>query len=61
MRVVVVLLPALFIFAKTLPPAHVLTHIWWAFLMAEGFSALVGAFLLRRIYREKVAPLGTRP
>jgi putative MATE family efflux protein len=60
MRVVVVLLPVLYIFSKLLPHGQVLTHIWWAFGMAEGFSALVGAFLLRRIYRQKVTPLGKR-
>jgi putative MATE family efflux protein len=53
MRVVVVLLPALYIFAKTLP----INQIWWAFVMAEGFSALIGSFLLHRIYKQKVMPL----
>jgi Na+-driven multidrug efflux pump len=53
MRVVVVLLPVLYIFSKLLP----INQIWWAFPMAEGFSAVVGAFLLRRIYRQKVTPL----
>jgi putative MATE family efflux protein len=60
MRVVVVLLPVLYIFSKLLPHGQVLTHIWWAFGMAEGFSAVVGAFLLRRIYKQKVAPLEKR-
>ncbi|MDR3254811.1 MAG: MATE family efflux transporter [Synergistaceae bacterium] len=53
MRVVVVLLPALYIFARIFD----LKHVWWAFVLAEGFSALVGAFLLKRIYFQKVAPL----
>jgi putative MATE family efflux protein len=52
-RVVVVLLPVLYIFSKLLP----INQIWWAFVMAEFFSAVVGAFLLRRIYRQKVALL----
>jgi putative MATE family efflux protein len=54
MRVVIVLLPALYIFAKFFE----LNQIWWAFMLAEALSAVVGAFLLKRIYREKVAPLG---
>jgi len=53
MRVVVVLLPALYLFSRFLP----VTRIWWAFVLAEAASTVVGAFLLRRIYREKVAPL----
>jgi putative MATE family efflux protein len=52
MRVVVVLLPVLYIFAKLLP----ISQIWWAFVMAEAFSAVVGAFLLHRIYTRKVMP-----
>jgi putative MATE family efflux protein len=53
MRVVVVLLPVLYIFARFFE----LNQVWWAFVMAEGFSALTGAFLLHRIYQQKVAPL----
>jgi putative MATE family efflux protein len=56
MRVVVVLLPVLYIFSKLLP----INQIWWAFSMAEGFSGVVGAFLLRRVYRQKVTALGTQ-
>ncbi|MDR2796865.1 MAG: MATE family efflux transporter [Treponema sp.] len=55
MRVVVVLIPALYIFAKIFP----LHKVWWAFVLAEFFSTLTGAFLLKRIYREKVSPLKT--
>jgi putative MATE family efflux protein len=55
MRVVVVLLPVLYIFAHIFE----ISAVWWAFVMAEAFSALVGAFLLKRIYRQKVAPLET--
>jgi putative MATE family efflux protein len=55
MRVVVVLLPALYIFVKLFP----LDMVWWAFVMAEFFSAVVGAFLLKHIYHERVTPLKT--
>ncbi|MDR1230346.1 MAG: MATE family efflux transporter [Spirochaetaceae bacterium] len=53
MRVVIVLLPALSLFAKL----FALNQIWWAFVLAEAVSAIVGAFLLKQIYREKVKPL----
>jgi len=53
LRVVIILLPALYIFAKLLP----LNTVWWAFVLAEGGSAVVGAFLLKRIYSQKVAPI----
>jgi putative MATE family efflux protein len=53
MRVVVVLIPVLYIFANIFP----LGKVWWAFVLAEFFSAIVGAFLLKRIYHEKVTPL----
>jgi Na+-driven multidrug efflux pump len=54
MRVVVILIPVLYLFAKIFQ----LNQVWWAFVLAEGFSAIVGAFLLKRIYHEKVTPLG---
>jgi putative MATE family efflux protein len=53
MRVAVVLLPALYIFVRIFP----LNQAWWAFVLAEGFSAVVGAFLLHRIYTRRVAPI----
>jgi putative MATE family efflux protein len=53
MRVIVVLLPALYIFADLFE----LDNVWWAFVMAEGFSAIIGAFLLKRIYSSKVKPM----
>jgi putative MATE family efflux protein len=53
MRVAVVLLPVLYIFVRIFP----LNQAWWAFVLAEGFSAVVGAFLLHRIYTQKVAPI----
>jgi putative MATE family efflux protein len=54
MRVVVVLLPVLFLFVKL----FALHQIWWAFVLAEGVSAVAGAFLLKHIYHRKVSPLG---
>jgi putative MATE family efflux protein len=54
MRVVIVLLPALYLFAQCFAPRQV----WWAFVLAEALSAAVGAVLFKRIYREKVKPLG---
>jgi putative MATE family efflux protein len=53
MRVVVILLPTLWLFAKF----FALNQIWWAFVLAEAVSALTGTFLLKQIYREKVKPL----
>jgi Na+-driven multidrug efflux pump len=53
MRVAVVLLPALYIFVRI----FAINQVWWAFVLAEGFSALVGAFLLHRIYTRRVAPI----
>jgi putative MATE family efflux protein len=53
MRVIVVLLPVLYIFTRILP----LNQVWWAFVLAEGLSAAVGVFLLNSIYKEKVAPM----
>jgi putative MATE family efflux protein len=53
MRVVIVLIPGLYIFLKIVP----INQIWWAFVLAEGVSAVVGVFLLKRIYHEKVQPL----
>jgi putative MATE family efflux protein len=52
-RVVVILLPVLYLFAKL----FTLNTIWWAFVLAECGSAIVGAFLLERIYKQKVANL----
>jgi putative MATE family efflux protein len=52
-RVVIVLLPVLYIFSKLFP----IDQIWWAFSLAEGGSALVGVFLLKRIYSQRVAKL----
>jgi putative MATE family efflux protein len=52
-RVVVILLPTLYLFTKL----FTLNTVWWAFVLAEGGSAVVGAFLLKRIYTQKVVPL----
>lgn len=53
LRVIIILLPVLYIFAKLFP----LNMVWWAFALAEGGSAVVGAFLLKRIYSQKVVPI----
>ncbi|MCC8190829.1 MAG: MATE family efflux transporter [Planctomycetes bacterium] len=53
MRVVVVLLPVLYFLATR----YTLDRVWWAFFLAEGASAALGAYLLHRIYVERVAPL----
>jgi Na+-driven multidrug efflux pump len=53
MRVAVVLLPTLYIFVRI----FALNQVWWAFVLAEVFSAGIGAFLLYRIYTRKVAPI----
>jgi putative MATE family efflux protein len=55
MRVIIVLIPVLYIFSKFFE----LNQVWWAFVLAEALSAIVGAFLLKRIYQEKVKPLQT--
>ena len=53
LRVVVILLPVLYIFSVILP----IDKIWIAFILAEFGSAIVAAFLLRHIYKEKIAIL----
>lgn len=53
LRVVIILLPVLYIFAKLFP----LNIVWWAFMIAESGAAMVGAFFLNRIYAQKVAPI----
>lgn len=53
LRVIVILLPEVYIFSKLLP----ISMVWWAFVLAEGGSAVVGAFLLKRIYSQKVVPI----
>jgi Na+-driven multidrug efflux pump len=52
-RVVVILLPILFLFVKL----FTLNVIWWAFVLAEFGSAVVGVFLLKHIYNQKVVPI----
>lgn len=48
------LLPMAFLFAKLFG----LHAVWYAFALAELVSLAVSTFLLRKIYREKVKPLG---
>jgi putative MATE family efflux protein len=50
LRIVIVLLPILYLFSRL----FILSNIWWAFTIADVFSALVAAFLLRHIYSQKV-------
>lgn len=52
-RQLVVILPAAYIFAKVFG----LNMVWWSFALAELVSLILSAFLLRRIYREKIKPL----
>jgi Na+-driven multidrug efflux pump len=53
-RLILVVFPVAYFFS-TLPNAQSL--IWWSFPIAEAFSAVAGALLLRRVYRQKVTPL----
>jgi putative MATE family efflux protein len=50
LRIVIVLLPVLYLFSKL----FTLNRIWWAFTIADSFSALVAAFLLKYIYSKRV-------
>jgi putative MATE family efflux protein len=52
-RVVVVLLPVLYVLARFFG----LDQAWWAFVLAETFSGIVACFLLRHLYAQKVAKL----
>ena len=54
LRVVVILLPLLYVFANLFE----LSRVWWAFILSEGLSALVGAVLLKQIYLQKVVNIG---
>jgi putative MATE family efflux protein len=53
LRVVILLLPVLYACVR-LFDAH---HVWWAFILAEGGSSIIAAFLLKRIYSQKVIPI----
>ena len=53
LRQLVVLLPAAFIFAKTMG----LFYVWFAFPIAEIFSAVVSAIFLRHVYKKEILPL----
>jgi Na+-driven multidrug efflux pump len=53
LRIVIILLPVLYIFSKF----FVLNQIWWAFTIADIVSALICAIFLKHIYTQKVAPL----
>lgn len=53
LRQLVILLPAAFIFAKTMG----LFYVWFAFPIAEIFSAVVSAVFLRHVYKKEILPL----
>lgn len=53
LRQLVILLPAAFLFAKTLG----LSYVWFAFPLAEVFSAGVSAVFLRHVYKKEILPL----
>jgi putative MATE family efflux protein len=53
LRVVIVLLPVLYVFVKLFDTRS----FWWAFPLSEAVCSLIAAFLLKRIYSQKVAPL----
>ena len=54
-RQLVVLLPCAWVLAVTLG----LHAVWWAFPLAEIASTVITLVLFRRIYRQKIQPLGT--
>lgn len=53
MRVIILLLPILYLLTKITQ----INNIWWAFVIAEGGAAIIATFLLKKIYRYKVAPM----
>ena len=53
LRQLVILLPAAFLFAKTLG----LSYVWFAFPLAEVFSAGISAVFLRHVYKKEILPL----
>lgn len=56
LRQLVVLLPVAFWIARI----GVLDYVWWAFPIAEVFSALSCALFLRYVYQKEIRPLGLR-
>lgn len=56
-RQLAVLLPVAFLLSRTLG----LEAVWWAFPIAELFSATLCAVFLRRVYRQDILPLAPRP
>ena len=55
-RQILVLLPIAFILARI----GGLNAVWWSFPIAELFAAIVCAVFLRKIYVEKIRPLGVK-
>ena len=56
-RQLAVLLPVALLLSRTLG----LEAVWWAFPIAELFSAALCAVFLRRVYRRDILPLAPRP
>ena len=56
-RQLAVLLPVALLLSRTLG----LEAVWWAFPIAELFSATLCAVFLRRVYRQDILPLAPRP
>ncbi len=56
-RQLAVLLPVALLLSRTLG----LEAVWWAFPIAELFSATLCAVFLRRVYRRDILPLAPRP
>lgn len=53
-RQLVVLIPAAWILARITGDVN---QVWWCFLIAELFSALISVLFFRRVYRQVVVPL----
>lgn len=53
-RQLVVILPAAYLFAKYIS----LDAIWFAFPLAEGGALVLSLFMLKRIYHDRIKPLG---
>lgn len=56
LRQLVILVPAAYILGKIFG----VESIWWCFPIAEFISTIANVFLYRKIYREKIEPLGSK-
>jgi putative MATE family efflux protein len=52
-RQLLILLPVAWLMSLT----NVLNNVWWSFPIAEFFTLLLSAFLLKQLYRSKIKPL----